>query len=388
MEGSGSKFEFMHEMPKEAESKDFDLGEISKSDHRKKAEELIGGGESELVAQHLDQFAYLDHKHIANLILEQGNDFILAKYLNNFEDLDQSIADKLIKAGEGKSVVKNISSFNVLEHRHIAERLINAGEGAIVAENLEKFYHDLDYKDLAKKLIKKGQIESLGKYLEKFQGLDAEIAEKLCRESVSFHIAENISSFSPLDHRKIADILIGWMDSWQLVENLEKFQVIDYQEIALSIINRLGSSSGIVAEHLDKFKGVDRLLIADEMVKHSAGDRVLEFLENFGGLKAIDVVRKMMSAGDDMSVAFECFSYLSEEEKKEIAVPLADRLIKTGHSYEVPILFNSLPSLNREEVAQKLMIAKDGVVILEQSDKFPGMDLIEVAKVIIAEGQV
>src|SRR4030042_5967139 len=115
----------------------------------------------------------------------------------------KDVALKLIEKGEIKFLKKNIEKFQYQGlDKKVALKLIEIGETKLVAEKLW-YFKSLD-KEVALKLIEMGESEAVGDKLsadvvQEFKGLDKEVALKLIENGQGEHILYNLRKFTGLD---------------------------------------------------------------------------------------------------------------------------------------------------------------------------------------------
>ena len=137
---------------------------------------------------------------------QKSEEYIVVKY-----GFTKQWARELIKAGEWWTVARNLEKFEGLDNE-IAKLLIEAGKWKVVVEYI-KHFEGLD-NEIAKLLIEAGEWWTVARNLEKFEGLDKEIAKMLIEAGRWWTVARNLEKFEWVDHNEIAKLLIelGYAD--------------------------------------------------------------------------------------------------------------------------------------------------------------------------------
>ena len=117
-------------------------------------------------------FGYEDDPRINEVL-----SFSALKEKYNIKVIDETAINAVIKGKDYEIMIGCIGFIDPRMHPILANKLIEAGEGRTVAYNLDKF-SGLNA-EIANKLIEAGQGEAVANNLEKFSGLNANIASKL-----------------------------------------------------------------------------------------------------------------------------------------------------------------------------------------------------------------
>ncbi|MCF6277080.1 MAG: hypothetical protein L3J07_04580 [Candidatus Magasanikbacteria bacterium] len=197
-----------------------------------------------------------DKNDIYLYILDKEVYFFKESFLfdERVQDLNSTVANKLCEFSGGyNNIESNRDKFQNLNYKDIANRLIKSDQGYVLANNLEKF-QGLDHQDIANRLIKSDQGYVLANNLEKFQGLDhQDIANRLIKSNNVWPLVNNLEKFRGLNHQELANKLIKPNNAEFLVKNLEKFQGLDHQDIASKLIEN--AQIDLLINNIEKFQG-------------------------------------------------------------------------------------------------------------------------------------
>ena len=146
--------------------------------------EYISRPEDLKIDRILEKSKGVSHKKIAKLLIEKGNHKAVARNLEKFEGLNSETAKLLIEKGRSFIVAENLEKFEGVDHKEIAKFIIEKGAWRTppvsLVKNLEKF-EGLD-SEIAKLLIEKGYWSAVINNLKKFKKLDSETVELLIKE--------------------------------------------------------------------------------------------------------------------------------------------------------------------------------------------------------------
>ncbi|MEI6863984.1 MAG: hypothetical protein WCK46_01250 [Candidatus Adlerbacteria bacterium] len=258
------------------------------------AKKLIEGStaqQAEFVAENLAHFGQLDKETAFALVTHTVGDrrswFCgnVLEHLNKFEPLDHmELARTITKIGQGHYLIPYLFKLKNVDHQEVAKLLIEGGDARSVARDLHEF-GAVNQKEVAREILKSKEPGELAYHLENFTGLDAHIAEELHDLNADSYILNNMKSFEPKEHAKIALMLMRDEKkirdvAWQI----DQFDSLN-TEAAEKIIG--AGYSSIVADNLGKFgnlsRTVDRELVRMEdmtrgMYFSRIGKRVLRTL--------------------------------------------------------------------------------------------------------------
>ena len=210
-----------------------------------------------------------------------------------------------------------------------ARELIKAGKWWTVDRNLEKF-EGLD-KEIAKLLIEAGKWKVVIEDIKYFEGLDNEIAKLLieAKKWWWWDVFRHIKHFEWVDHNEIAKLLIK-IGSWRVVaENIKKFKWLD-AEIAKILIGKDGGSR--VARYIKYFLEWD---------DHNESG-VAENIKSFEWVYHNEIAKMLIDAGEWRKVAryIKSFEWVYHNE-------IAKMLIELGYADEIR---QSIKSSEQSEV--------------------------------------
>jgi hypothetical protein len=378
------------------------------------------------------------------IITEKGSEFIV-KNIEKFRDLGTAMAHELIAIGESKAVAENLNRFNVINYDEIALLLITKGELGILADNLRNF-HYLSL-DIARQLIKEGYQEQIvfgggsaafsglyrntlvkmllderKKYLILdydrlfYKGLDSEIAKKLIRLGEIDFVANDLNRFEKLDI-EVAQLLYKSGYSRNVAEMLGRFEALDYMELVRQLIK--DGEGKFVTEMIRKIEGFAQHLEHNEVVQQLGTKYSMRSLVGFKGLNA-KTAHVLINNGDiatvigniyrfeklDTKIAINIFNSsvipnyrLDESAKSQKArivaenlerfegldESVAESLIRERHSQQVAKHIDSFTELNGR-VAQQLIADGFQWVVVGNLEKFRGLDHKELVQQLLMNG--
>ncbi len=261
---------------------------------------LLERGMSREVVDHLDIFEGLDTEVALRLITDEKI-FFMEEVINNrnkFEGfvLDKKVALFLIHRERSLQVVRHIDKFEGL-NRAVAMALLNTYHShndfyletfKTVLENIDRFEGFVLDKKVALLIIGSDESNKLFvSYIDKFEGLDTEVAIKLMKFRCGNVIIEHIDKFEGLNLNKDCALLMIEHNCVQLViDNIDKFEgfVLD-KELALRLIKN--GKEWAVLHNMDKFQGITWDKEIAHIIIESPGDKSFithKHLDQFEGL--------------------------------------------------------------------------------------------------------
>lgn len=223
--------------------------------------DLIKNGLGFSLARNLPKFIGLDHRKVVILLIDSGSGGAVAANVRNFSNVDHSIvARDLISAGFGKIVGDYLSSFQGLDFVLVSELLFQVSDGYVVIQNLEKFY-GIDHGKLVGK-ITSGEFDTLINNVHKFDvavrprlgAMLVSTSDESARQALANHEKFNISL-----GLEMAQLLLKYDRASALVAFLDKFTGLN-EDIATQLV-RSGRATK-VARCLDSFDPLDRGRVA------------------------------------------------------------------------------------------------------------------------------
>ena len=133
---------------------------------------------------------------------------------NSNHQLTNHDIHKLINAGHGRAVARNLDSFTGLD-ASIAYELIDAGCGGRVGRYLKNFT-GLDHNEIAHKIINTGHGDVVAGYLKNFTGLDASIAYELIDAGYELQVLQCVYVFG----EAAPEIVLSCIDKIKLSDDL------------------------------------------------------------------------------------------------------------------------------------------------------------------------
>ena len=256
--------------------------------------------------------------------IRNGSGMSVMLDIEKYKELDGEVAMALIRNGDGKGVLEESELFGDFELNKEVMLALSANEGFIIqVQDLEKFV-GLD-KEVAVRLMEKGFGHVVAKSPEKFSGLDQEIVLRLIELGNALSLVSNIEKLEGIDHKKFIlkileqDKILHSRSLMTLSDSIEKFTGLD-KEVALALI-RSGYANSILS-HPEKFTGLDKevflLLIGYLMnnLEYEAMRFLGSILDRFTGLDS-DVAFELVSKGWG-SIVLEHKSAFKDLDLKEI----------------------------------------------------------------------
>ncbi len=196
----------------------------------------------------------------ANSLIESNEIDFLADNINRFKNLNYQVAKVLISQGEGCAVLENrevfisvsqeqlktaffaegdyaifveyLDLFGGLDKKEIVKELMANGHIDIIITNLEIFGELIDHKKFAKYLMRNNSIHMFVFNLDKFRGLDLEVAEQLIDKGFGEYVVPNLNSFDGVTEKDLVHIYRGRIakldksDSSYLLQNVNAQAVV------------------------------------------------------------------------------------------------------------------------------------------------------------------
>jgi len=190
---------------------------------------------------------------IENIFRELGSNIA---YIIEFIDIKfhPVIANKLIEAGLGVSVINVINKLEGVSDKSVSEMIyensIKTGRFDSIIENMN-FFQNIESNLLATKIIDGGHSKYLIPMLKDMNNLDFSIALKLIENKEGVGVVINLNKFKITDYNILANKLIDEGVTWTLIENIEKFKDLNNY-----VANRLISTGLISKEQILKLNNV------------------------------------------------------------------------------------------------------------------------------------
>ncbi|MDD3020867.1 MAG: hypothetical protein PHX61_07800 [Alphaproteobacteria bacterium] len=316
--------------------------------------QLIDAGNSLVVAIRLDSFPGADRGRIANRLAEQKQYMALACRLDQFDKLDGKLAVLLMEEGYANDVAENLNRFEGPDCQTIARRFLKEGRYLSLVKYLKNFT-GLD-EEIALGLIKKDQISSVAACADSFSETGrATIVQTLLENDCLKELADNLDKFPTVDRKKLADRLIADNEVFALASNFDKFPALDPKTTAIELIGtRYGAKA--VAEHLEKFGRLDAE-VADLLILRDEGAKVAKHLDRFEGIDPVVIARSILEANSygmgAKAVAANLGKFGRENQKR-----IADYFIETERFDALAEYLDQFDGLNHKALALEL-IEKD-----------------------------
>ncbi len=282
----------------------------------------------------------------------------------------------MIAAGEGRLVANHLEKFEDL-NASMADQLIADGYGADVACYLDKF-EGLDHQKIAEQMIAVGEVKSIVHYFSKFEGLNVYIAEQMIAAGHGDSVGQNLKKFESLNVF-IAEQLIAAGHGVYITSYIDKFEGLDHKKFAEQMIATGHINS--VAQNLEKFEGLDHQ-IANKLIKAGYGRAVGECLDIFEGNDFQTLANSLIQTGcgDVVANNLDRFASLSYSY-------LAIRLIQAGQGAAVAQNIDKFSGLNLQEIMIMIIDDHRGYAIAQNLEKFEGLNQQEIVERLIGKGQ-
>lgn len=237
---------------------------------------LMDSGNAAFIAMNLDRIHAVNQAELVQKLLNSDNPEgidVLAAYIGKFSGLGEDVLDSLITAQKANRVVENLQAF----------------EG-------------VDKKVIFDKLMQSKWFESAAKMLGDLRGLSVEDAKRLIDGNEAHTVLQNMSSFADVDPNELAQYCVRdkkgrgmQLSATALANSLTYFESLD-ESIAFALVEQTHEYDKIVY-YLDKFKDIDRVALANALMKEEAGYVVAENLEKFLGIDQQALVRNLVAKG-------------------------------------------------------------------------------------------
>ena len=169
----------------------------------------------------------------------------------------------------------------------------------------------------AMELIAAGDGEAVAENLDKFEGLNTEVALALIAAGAEcefdpdgldiwggWDVAENLDKFDGLDYHKVAEALIATWDGEAVATFLGSFKGLNHAETARALI--WGGYGLAVAQNLENFEGLNHTEVVQELLCDgpAISAAVAQNLEKFEGLNYAETAQALIAAGAGEAVAW------------------------------------------------------------------------------------
>ena len=304
----------------------------------------------------------------------------LAKELDRFESLSRNVARVLIAEGFGSQVARNIKSFDPYSHNGIAKHLIRAKLLDQLANNLHEF-RELDSAVAKELILNQGGGKKVAYNLSSFRSVDRkEIALFLIHARQGFEkpLLSQLDKIDSAHHQEIANALIHTGCGELLIDYLPNFPRLDHNEIIDEFIDNRETRTP--ARRLDQFSGLNSFS-AHRLISRGFQYKVASNPNSFSELTHIELAKMLIYSGNSSALSGNLDKY------RELDNSIADRLLARGHKREVAENLKSFVNLLPNK-ASELIRAGFGNEVAENIRSFNGLDSLDVARELIAQGFV
>ena len=297
--------------------------------------------------------------------------------------LDEYIAYSLINHKDYEYVIENIDKFINIDQRKVFFAILNKWDREMAWWDLKKLVQTsgrlanlvLD-KEVALKLssLRDGDgVDVLADCLEKFKGLDEEVALKIIETADSTNrkesVINNLNVFSGLTGKTaIALVSLGKKVATKVIDNLEKFSSID-NEVFMALI-KAGVGEAII-KNINKFTIIDRA-DAGAMLLES-GNLALNELISSRDFPKMDLSKVLHGALNSFPPLGA--SIIDNLDKfKEFGYDyLAEELIKAGCGADVARNLEKFIGVDDKKIASLLINVGQKLYVKKNSLKFSGL---------------
>ncbi len=201
------------------------------------------------------------------------------------------------------------------DYSYFVNGLLTAGLEKAVALNLDKF-EGLN-SEVAIALIETHQDIAVARNLDKFEGLNASVAIALIKKGCGWYVARNLDKFEGLDHNAIARELIDKGQGGELAWITAMLEGLDF-EVSYKLIEE--GWHWAVALNLDKFEGLN-VSVAIALIMKGCGGAVVQNLEKFEGLD-FEVANQLILSGYKEVVLNNWVCFFNIEGNNELLIEL------------------------------------------------------------------
>ncbi|MEO5949096.1 MAG: hypothetical protein ABIP74_01710 [Candidatus Saccharimonas sp.] len=343
------------------------------------------------VSQHPEAYhPDLVANHISPFLAKKGID---VSFYEEHEQLAWEVVNKLNNWEEGSPPMTDLEAY----------LLIDVGFYGVIAANLDKFIGLNQY--IAETLIEDGHGLTVVRHLDSFGDLSEGLALKLIENAYAHEVLPRLARFSGCTPSRMLELLLGARKASIIGDNLDLFVGISHNDIAHLLLSH---DHPVLAAYIDKFKNLDAS-IAYQLIDLRMSHAVMGHFDQYVGLDRNEVARHLMYTdkvhlivrymNEFEDLDNDVANYLMGEAHGSVVLGnlerfkpinhqvLADQLVDTNHTHPLVEYIGKLSNIDFNEIALR-MIQKPmgGYDLIQNLDKFPGLDYQQVFDALCAEG--
>jgi len=386
---------------------------LRKVDHWKEGDALFTEADAYLlldeqlygvIATNFNKFTQL-HKYFAHVLIDMGYGQAVATHLEAFTDLDEEIASELLENGYSNEFLKGIKYFKDYTTRDMLEALIKHSKAHVIVTNLDAFT-DMSHNEIAHRLIEQGRASALAEFIDNFDNLDGSVAYGLIDARHLRVVMGHFDRFTNLDSNQVAYHLMAIDKAYDILHNLADFEALD-DEITYYLAN--AGYGDMVLDNIERFKPFDYQILFDRMIDGHQPEVVLKNLHRIPGVDHTRIALKMIATRGLGGMVVQnldkfpnvnrprIFDALRAEGYYTVIVQYFDKFEGLGidqmefvrdtirHRYAIEVVYNlsKFHDLNHPIVAQEMIDAGYGYMVLTHYDKFRGLDDMDVVSQVL-----
>src|SRR3989339_38496 len=350
------------------------------------AEQLLFSDDSEKIKYFFDNFRRFEnlnkkiaykmiHLEVSNLIFENEEKFPGLIF-------DKKFAIEMAFHNQAYGVIVNIEKFIDLDKEVAYVLISNEVYPKTIVENIKEFKNLEFNKEFANKLINVEECQFFIDNIEKFTGLDREVADNMIRQGFGYFVIENKNIFDGLElDEDLALLLIHCDGKNILMENREKFTNVNFNKDFLLKAIKYNSRDFFI-DYIDQFTGLDKE-VSLALIESYNTQCVINNKDKFAGLELNKEIAILLIKTHQSQVLIDNVNEFNNLDK-EIAVVL----IKAGHTEQVIKNKDKFADLEfNKEIAMLIIDKNQAQVLVDNLNKFNNLDK-EVALILVGVGYV
>src|SRR3989339_794781 len=348
------------------------------------AEQLLFSDDSEKIKYFFDNFRRFEnlnkkiaykmiHLEVSNLIFENEEKFPGLIF-------DKKFAIEMAFHNQAYGVIVNIEKFIDLDKEVAYVLISNEVYPKTIVENIKEFKNLEFNKEFANKLINVEECQFFIDNIEKFTGLDREVADNMIRQGFGYFVIENKNIFDGLElDEDLALLLIHCDGKNILMENREKFTNVNFNKDFLLKAIKYNSRDFFI-DYIDQFTGLDKE-VSLALIESYNTQCVINNKDKFAGLELNKEIAILLIKTHQSQVLIDNVNEFNNLDK-EIAVVL----IKAGHTEQVIKNKDKFAGLElNKEIAMLLIEKKQTKALADNLKRFNNLDK-EIALALVEAG--
>ncbi len=311
----------------------------------------------------------------------------IASSIEKFPSADRLVVAKKIieKSGSDDSrgiIAAKIRFFSPADHPLVANLLIAHGGLVYVAEYIQGF-EGVDQKEIFKKILAERYL-SCERFIDKFRGLDTEIAKQLRSRAGSVFVLEHLDSFTDLSFEFIKDFIWDQTPAKELALIIEHFSSLNASDqLAIGELLIKKGHRELVIQNIDKFKTADRLVVVKQLVEEDSYF-VLRYAEKLSAEERLLVAENIVEDSTGYAlVQPENFSKFSPSEHPALVDLLVKNFKKCGEVFFS--YFDWFQGINHPEVIKRLIDQGESMSLVMHAGVFSQKDRSLIAELLIED---